>query len=121
MLPTDAAPDAPVEELLRVDHLTIVLDRPDGPAPAVEDVSFGVRRGETLCLVGESGSGKTLTALALVRLLPPAARIAAGRVLFEGRDLLALDDRELRAVRGAGIGLVFQEPASALSPVVTIG
>ena len=121
MRPTDGPANAPVEELLRVDRLTILVDGPGGPAPAVEEVSFAIRRGETLGLVGESGSGKTLTALAILRLLPPATRIAGGRVLFQGRDLVALDERDLRAVRGAGIGIVFQEPAAALSPVFTIG
>jgi oligopeptide/dipeptide ABC transporter ATP-binding protein len=77
--------------------------------------------GEAVGLVGESGSGKTLTALALVGLLPPAMQLTGGTALFRGRDLLRLGGEEMRAVRGAGIGFVFQEPASALSPVFTIG
>jgi ABC-type microcin C transport system duplicated ATPase subunit YejF len=74
----------------------------------VNDVSFDIRRGETLGLVGESGSGKSVTAFSILRLLPAAGRIAAGRVIFQGRDLLGLSEREMCGVRGAGIGLVFQ-------------
>jgi peptide/nickel transport system ATP-binding protein len=87
----------------------------------VDDVSFMVAAGETLAIVGESGSGKTLTALSLVGLVPEGVRVAAGRAMFQGRDLLALDEKALRQVRGAAIGMVFQEPMSALNPVVTIG
>ncbi|MCU0255703.1 MAG: ABC transporter ATP-binding protein, partial [Vicinamibacterales bacterium] len=86
----------------------------------VEDVSFTVRRGETLALVGESGCGKSLTALALLGIAPAGGRLR-GRVHFDGRDLLSLPPAELRAVRGAGIGFVFQEPMAALNPVHTIG
>ena len=89
--------------------------------PAVDDVSFEIRAGETLGLVGESGSGKSVTALSIMRLVQPPGRIAGGRVLFKGRDLLALDEREMRGVRGAEIALIFQEPMTALNPVFTIG
>jgi len=89
--------------------------------PVVRGVSFAVGRGEIVGLVGESGSGKTLTALAILRLVPPLGRIRAGRVLLGGEDLLALPERELRRVRGARIGLVFQEPGAALDPVYTVG
>jgi oligopeptide/dipeptide ABC transporter ATP-binding protein len=87
----------------------------------VIDVSFGVAAGETLCLVGESGSGKSLTALSIMRLIQPPGRIAAGRIVFKNRDLLTLSEREMQHVRGAEIGLVFQEPMTALNPVFTIG
>jgi len=107
--------------LLSVEHLTTVFDRPGGPVPAVDDVSFEIRAGETLGLVGESGSGKSVTALSIMRLVQPPGRIAAGHVLFNGRDLLALDEPSMRAVRGAGIALIFQEPMTALNPVFTIG
>jgi ABC-type dipeptide/oligopeptide/nickel transport system ATPase component len=110
--------DAP---LLGVRNLTTVFDRPDGPAVAVDAVSFELSRGETLCLVGESGSGKSMTALSILRLVPPPGRVAGGTVVFNGRDLLQLSDREMRRVRGAEIGLVFQEPMSALNPVFTVG
>jgi len=107
--------------LLAVDHLTTVYDLASGPAAAVEDVSFEIRQGETLGLVGESGSGKTATALSIVRLLEPPGRIAAGAISFKGRDLTALGEAEMRAIRGAEIGFVFQEPMTALNPVFTVG
>ncbi len=111
----------PRSALLSVEHLTTVFDLPSGAAPAVIDVSFDVRAGETLCLVGESGSGKSVTALSILRLVRPPGRITGGRVLFGGRDLLALPERDLRKVRGAEIALIFQEPMTALNPVFTIG
>jgi peptide/nickel transport system ATP-binding protein len=107
--------------VLDVSHLTTVFDLPGGPAAAVDDVSFAVRDGETLGLVGESGSGKSVTALSIMRLVEPPGRIAAGRIVFDGRDLLALSEAEMQSVRGAAISLVFQEPMSALNPVMTIG
>ncbi len=112
----------PAEALLSVEQLTTVFDLPGGsPAAAVSDVSFHVAAGETLGLVGESGSGKSVTAMSILRLVQPPGRIAAGRIVFKGRDLLTLGEREMQAVRGAGIGLVFQEPMTALNPVFTIG
>ena len=107
--------------LLSVDRLTTVFDLPGGPAPAVIDVSFHVSAGETLCLVGESGSGKSVTALSILKLVQPPARVTGGRAEFKGRDLLALGEREMRTVRGAEIGLVPQEPMTALNPILTIG
>src|SRR6202040_3584026 len=94
---------------------------PDGPVAAVDDVGFEIRPGETLGLVGESGSGKSVTALSLMRLGQPPGRIAGGSIRFEGRNLLALSEPEMRKVRGAGISLIFQEPMTALNPVFTIG
>ena len=108
-------------ELLSVFHLTTVFDLPGGPAPAVDDVSFHVDRGETLCLVGESGSGKSITALSILRLVNPPGRIAGGEVRFDGRNLMALDESGMREIRGPGISLIFQEPMTALNPVFTIG
>ena len=107
--------------LLAVEHLTTVFDTPHGAVPAVNDVSFDIRTGETLGLVGESGSGKSVTALSIMRLVQPPGRIAAGRIMFNGRDLLALGEPEMRGVRGAEIALIFQEPMTALNPVFTIG
>ena len=89
--------------------------------PAVIDVSFGVAAGETLCLVGESGSGKSLTALSIMRLIQSPGRIASGDIEFKGTNLLTLSEREMQEIRGAQIGLVFQEPMTALNPVYTIG
>jgi oligopeptide/dipeptide ABC transporter ATP-binding protein len=88
---------------------------------AVDRVSFEIRAGETLGLVGESGSGKSITALSMLRLVQPPGRIAGGRVQFKGRDLLASSERDMQAVRGAAISLIFQEPMTALNPVFTVG
>ncbi|HEX6463821.1 MAG TPA: ABC transporter ATP-binding protein [Vicinamibacterales bacterium] len=107
--------------LLSVERLTTVFDLPAGPAPAVNDISFEINTGETLCLVGESGSGKSLTALSILRLVRHPGRIAAGRIVYKGRDLLASSEREMQEVRGGEIALVFQEPMTALNPVFTIG
>src|SRR5215475_2800075 len=118
-----------MEPLLRVERLTTVFDPAgDGrrrstavPVAAVDQVSFEINAGETLGLVGESGSGKSVTALSIMRLVQPPGRIAGGRILFKGRDLLALDEPAMREVRGAEISLIFQEPMTALNPVFTIG
>jgi peptide/nickel transport system ATP-binding protein len=107
--------------LLSVERLSTVFDLAAGPTPAVNDVSFHVNAGETLCVVGESGSGKSVTALSIMRLVQRPGRIASGRILFKGRDLRTLSEREMQKVRGAEIGLVFQEPMTALNPVFTIG
>ena len=109
------------EPLLRVDRLTTVFDTARGALPAVDAVSFEIRAGETLGLVGESGSGKSVTALSIMRLVQPPGRIATGRVIFKGRDLLTLGEREMQRVRGAEISLIFQEPMTALNPVFRIG
>ena len=111
--------DSPV--LLSVRHLTTSFESKQGVLRAVDDVSFEVRRGETLGLVGESGSGKSMTALSIMRLVPPPGRIAQGSILFQGRDLLSLSERDMRRIRGAEIGLIFQEPMTALNPVMTAG
>src|SRR5580765_8076820 len=107
--------------LLSVEHLTTVFDTAQRPVAAVDDVSFEIRAGETLGLVGESGSGKSVTALSIMRLVQPPGRIAGGRMVFKGRDLLTLDERTMRAVRGAEIALIFQEPMTALNPVFRVG
>jgi peptide/nickel transport system ATP-binding protein len=109
------------DSLLKVENLTTVFDVAGQRVMAVDDVSFEVRRGETLGLVGESGSGKSVAAFSVINLVPPPGRVVAGRVWFEGRDLLALPPDEMRAVRGAGIGFVFQEPSAALNPVLRVG
>ena len=109
------------ESLLDVEHLTVTFQHPQGPVTAVDDVSFSIAKGETLGLVGESGSGKSVTATAILRLLPPGGRVTAGTVRFEGSDLLTLPESRMRAVRGAGISLIFQEPMTALNPVMRVG
>jgi peptide/nickel transport system ATP-binding protein len=106
--------------LLEIENLRVVYDGPAGPVRAVDGASLAVEEGETYALVGESGCGKTATALAILR-LPEPGRIAGGRISFEGRDLLALPESEMRRVRGARIGMVFQEAAAALNPVMRIG
>ena len=104
--------------LLEVRHLGISFVQSGVAAPAVRDVSLRLEKGETLAIVGESGSGKSVTALALTRLLPvPPARYDGGEILLEGRDLLKLPERELRAVRGGKIAYIFQDPATSLNPV----
>jgi oligopeptide/dipeptide ABC transporter ATP-binding protein len=101
--------------------LSTVFDMPGQPVVAVDDVSFEIRKGETLGLVGESGSGKSVTAFSILQLLQSPGRIAAGRVLFQGKDLLGASEAEVRRVRGAGIALIFQEPMAALNPVMRVG
>ncbi len=107
--------------LLRVRDLTLSLATPRGPILLVDGVSFEIAAGETLGILGESGCGKTLTALALLRLLPPGIKIAAGRVIFAGTDLLQLAPKAMRRFRGGEIAMVFQEPMTALNPVLTVG
>jgi oligopeptide/dipeptide ABC transporter ATP-binding protein len=109
------------DPLLSVERLTTVFDSARGPVSAVNDVSFEIHAGETLGIVGESGSGKSVTALSIMRLVQPPGRIAGGRVVFKGRDLLTLDEREMQRIRGADISLIFQEPATALNPVFRVG
>ena len=106
-----------MEPLLSVQNLRTVF----GPVVAVNDASFELRKGETLGLVGESGSGKSVTAFSIIRLLQEPGRIESGKILFQGKDLLALSEEDMRQVRGAGIGFVFQEPMSALNPVMKVG
>ena len=110
------------EMLLNVENLRVGFDTPAGFLRAVDGISFQMQRGEVLGLVGESGCGKTVTALALLRLLPrPPAAIEGGRALFRGQDLLAMPIAELRRIRGGRIGMIFQEPMTALSPLHRIG
>jgi peptide/nickel transport system ATP-binding protein len=106
--------------LLEVRDLSIELQTQRGPALAVREASFSLEAGETLGLVGESGSGKSLTAMALLGLLPENARVR-GSIVFDGKELLGQPEHVLRALRGDRIGMVFQEPMTALNPVHTIG
>jgi peptide/nickel transport system ATP-binding protein len=111
---------APGDPRLSVENLRVALPVGGELFPAVDGVSFSLAPGEALALVGESGCGKSQLARAILGLSPEGSRVS-GRVLFEGSDLLALSEREMNAVRGGQIGLVLQEPASALDPVRTIG
>jgi peptide/nickel transport system ATP-binding protein len=111
-----------VEAPLVVDGLTVELDTPAGPIRVVEDVSVELAAGQTLGLVGESGSGKTVSALAVLGLIrPPVGRVVAGSVRLAGQELVGLADRDLRRIRGARIGMVFQEPRRNLDPAFTVG
>jgi peptide/nickel transport system ATP-binding protein len=110
------------EVLLEVEDLRTHLDSTNGPLRVVDGIDFRLRSGRTLCIVGESGCGKSLTALSIMGLLPtPPARIAGGRVLFEGQDLLRLGAPAMRALRGRRLAMVFQEPMTSLNPAFTIG
>jgi len=110
-----------MDPLLRVENLRTVFDARPAPVVAVNDVSFEIRKGETLGLVGESGSGKSVTAFSIIGLVQEPGRVVGGKVFFQGKDLLALPEDEMRAIRGAGIGFVFQEPMAALNPVMRVG
>ena len=110
--------------LLQVRNLTIAFDNDETrqSVTTVQDVSFDVRRGEILCIVGESGCGKSVSAMCVPRLLPsPPARLLGGEILFDGVDLLKLPISQMRAYRGKKIGVIFQDPMTALSPLVRIG
>lgn len=107
--------------LLRVESLRTALRGATGIAHAVDGVSFEVNAGETFALLGESGCGKSMTALSLMRLLPDAGVIAGGKVMLAGRDLLSLSEADMRDVRGREMAMIFQEPATSLNPVLTVG
>ncbi|MGC3986616.1 MAG: ABC transporter ATP-binding protein [Pseudorhodoferax sp.] len=108
--------------LLQVKDLRVTFSSRRGEAMVLNGVDFGIRAGETLCVVGESGCGKSMTALALLRLIPsPPGRITGGQVLFQGEDLLTAGDARMRAVRGNRISMIFQEPMTSLNPVFTVG
>ena len=110
------------ETLLQIENLRTFFYGDMGVARAVDGVTFSIAAGETIALVGESGCGKSVTALSVLRLVRPPGRIEPeSHILFEGRDLVTLTERELRAVRGARIAMVFQEPMTALNPVFTVG
>jgi peptide/nickel transport system permease protein len=107
--------------VLEVQGLSVAIETPRGTVRPVQDVSFAVEPGRTLAIVGESGSGKSLTALALMGLLPPAARVAEGAAWFDGSDLLRLPEHAMRRLRGGPIAMVFQDPMSSLNPVHRVG
>jgi len=109
------------EPLLSVEDLRVEFWTSRGTVYAVNGISFDVKAGETLGIVGESGCGKSVTSLALLGILSRAGRVTSGSALFEGRDLLALDDDELRKIRGREIAMIFQDPMSSLNPVLTVG
>jgi len=106
---------------LQVSELRVEFDSDRGPVPAVRGVNFEIAEGETTALVGESGCGKSVTALSILRLLGSTGRVAAGSIRFAGVDLATLSEAEMRRVRGERIGMVFQEPMTALNPVLQVG
>ncbi len=109
------------EPLLSVEDLRVQFWTSRGTVYAVNGISFEIAPGETLGIVGESGCGKSVTALAILGILPRAGRVPTGKAIFEGRDLLHLSDRRLRSIRGKEIALIFQDPMTSLNPVLTIG
>lgn len=110
------------EALLRANNLDVTLFTEDGSLPAIQDLTFEMRFGETLAVVGESGCGKSMTALSVMGLIPqPPAKITGGEIVFEGTDLMKLSRDEMRAVRGNKISMIFQEPMTSLNPVMTSG
>ena len=120
--PSAEAGDVTAPVLLDVRDLVVTYVSDAGAVRAVDGVSFAVHAGETVALVGESGCGKTSVAFALMRVMAPGARIGAGsRITFDGADLLALDERAMCDLRGRKISMIFQEPASALNPVMKVG
>jgi peptide/nickel transport system permease protein len=117
-LPDD---DAPARPLLALEGVSVAFPAAQGAVTVVDDVTFDVRAGETVGIVGESGCGKTMTAMAILGLLPANGRVSAGRILFDGRDLARAGERELRRLRGKRIGLVSQEPMVGMNPAFRVG
>ena len=116
-----SAPVTTAPALLTIEDLSVTFRTDSGPLPALDSISLEVHPGETLAVVGESGSGKSVLSLAIMGLLPPTARLTAGRMEFDGRDLTGLGRAELRSLRGRDMAMIFQEPATALNPVQRIG
>ena len=115
-------PERGADKLLKVTGLSTHFFTPDGVVQAVDDVSFDLGYGETLGLVGESGCGKSVTALSIARLVPdPPGRIVAGEIVFDGIDVLKMNDDDMRHLRGKEIGFIFQDPLTSLNPTLTIG
>jgi len=111
-----------VTTLLEIENLKTQFFISSGTVMAVDGVSYTVEEGETVAVVGESGCGKSVTALSILRLIPwPPGKIVDGRIIFDGRDLLALEEEQMREVRGRDIGMIFQEPMTSLNPVLSIG
>ena len=110
------------KELLEVKDLGITFFTDRGALPAVQEVSFSIKPGETLGVVGESGCGKSMTALSLMQLIPsPPGKITAGEIMYKGEDLLKKSPKEMRDIRGKEISMIFQEPMTSLNPVITVG
>jgi len=106
---------------LEVRNLTVEMKGESGAIRVLDDVSLRIERGRTMGIVGESGCGKSMTALAIMRLLPPGFEITAGQVLVEGEDITHVPEARMRALRGNDISMIFQEPMTSLNPVFTVG
>jgi oligopeptide/dipeptide ABC transporter ATP-binding protein len=109
------------QPLVSIENLHVRFRTYAGVVHAVNGVTFDIRRGETFGLVGETGCGKTVTGLSLLRLVPPPGEIVDGRITFDGRDILSLSEQEMQDIRGAGISMIFQDPAASLNPVFSVG
>src|SRR6188768_3815209 len=110
------------QPLLEIRDLNVAFDTERGQVRPVRDVSFTIFPGQTVALVGESGCGKSVTAMSILRLIPsPPGRALGGQVMLNGRDLIAIEESEMRRVRGKEIAMIFQEPMTSLNPVYTIG
>ena len=107
--------------MLRIDNLEVALDAEAGVVKAIDQLTLAIERGETFALVGESGCGKSMTALALMRLLPENGSVTGGRVLLDGQDIVDLPESGMRRVRGGRVGMIFQEPSTSLNPVMRVG
>lgn len=108
-------------KLLEVKNLKTSFFTHVGEVKAVNDVSFDVYEGQTVGIVGESGSGKSVTSMSIMRLIAPPGKIIDGQIIFEGKDLLKLSEKEMRDIRGNKISMIFQDPMTSLNPVFTIG
>jgi oligopeptide/dipeptide ABC transporter ATP-binding protein len=118
----EAAPVDSMADLIQVKNLRTSFFTPEGEVRAIDGVSFAIGEGKTLGLVGESGCGKSVTSLSIMRLIPvPPGRIVGGEILYRGRDLLKLNNEEMRKIRGNEISMIFQEPMTSLNPVFTVG
>ena len=110
------------DKILEVKNLHVSFDTYAGEVKAIRDLSFEVRRGETLAIVGESGSGKSVTVQTIMKLIPmPPGRIKSGQILFEGTDLVKASNKTMRQLRGGKIGMIFQDPMTSLNPTIKIG
>ncbi len=108
------------ETLLKIEGLKTYFYTEAGIVKAVDNVSFEIRKGESLGLVGESGSGKTVTALSVLRIIPKPGRIVDGKILFKDKNLLDLNEKEMQRIRGTEIAIIFQDPSSSLNPVYSV-
>ena len=109
------------EKILEVKNLKTFFKVEAGTVKAVNDVSFSIRKGETVCVVGESGCGKSITSMSIMRLIAGNGNIEGGEILYNGKDLLTMSNEEMCNVRGKDIAMIFQEPMSSLNPVFTVG